>query len=228
MCFYQDRGIDAVTDSTRIGIRKKSLRSVKDIQGLQEVYPVDLDIRREKNIDRPWFPIPHEDFEDSYRIDSIYAILDVLIRKHKPTVIFTLDNLVGGYGHPDHVLISQLILKYCMEHRDDETFSIKKIYQLVFPPSQSQGVMKDMEVYKGAREIYGVEGMPLPNVEFDVSPYSGPKKKAMLTYTTEQNSLTQIWPYYNWYPHWIYFKIIDKEYFRIIDVEALPESELFL
>ncbi len=78
-----------------------------------------------------------------------------------------------------------------------------------------------MEVYNEAKKVYGTDGMPHPDVEVNFYEYAKKKKECMVAYTTEQNSLKQIWPYYNWYPYWVYFRIFDRDFFRVVDVDRL-------
>jgi hypothetical protein len=78
-----------------------------------------------------------------------------------------------------------------------------------------------MPVYNEAKKVYQCEGMPLPDVQVEFGDHSKEKKQVMLAYTTEQNSFKQITPYYNWYPHWIYFKIFDRDFFKVVNVSSL-------
>ena len=71
------------------------------------------------------------------------------------------------------------------------------------------------------KKVYQCEGMPLPDVQVEFGDHSKEKKQVMQAYITEQNSFKQITPYYNWYPHWIYFKIFDRDFYKVVDVSAL-------
>ncbi len=62
--------------------------------------------------------------------------------------------------------------------------------------------------------------MPAPDVQVNIAAFGGLKKKAMQSYSTEQNSIRKFWPYYNWYPGWIYFRIFNRDFFRIIKFDA--------
>ncbi|MGC4020719.1 MAG: PIG-L family deacetylase [Cyclobacteriaceae bacterium] len=221
MCFYQQSGLYAKKDSLKNPIRKKSLATVGEIQGLEGVDPVDFNFRNDTQNESPYMPMAYTDFPKNYKMDSLEKVIGTYIEKHRPTVIFTLDNAIGGYGNPDHVIVSQLILKYCQKHKADSGLSVKKIYQTVFTPSLAERVMHNLPVYDSAKKIYACSGMPLPNVQINFYRFAAQKKEAMTAYTTEQNSIKKFWPYYNWYPSWIYFRIFDKDFFRIIDIDSL-------
>lgn len=209
-CFYTKRG-----GNERDSIRKQSLQQAANIEGLsgidthEFIYRNDLETNKE-----PWLAMPLNLFEKKYSLDTLYKIISAYIEKYNPSVILTLDDSIGGYGHPDHVMISKLVLKYCQNHRDSNNFSVKRIYQPVFAPSLAENILG--KGYQFAKKTYSCNGMPLPTVQVNISKWGEKKKKAMTSFTTEQNSLKKIWPYYNWYPSFIYFKIFNREFFRVI------------
>ncbi|NOT74212.1 MAG: hypothetical protein HOP08_04730 [Cyclobacteriaceae bacterium] len=218
MCFYQNGGLYAKKDSMKNPIRKKDLQRVADIQGLSGVDPVDFTFRNNTRSEESYMPMPYDKFAENFKIDSLTKIIAAYIEKNKPTVIFTLDSEMGGYGHPDHVLVSKIVLEYCQAHKSDSGFSVKKIYQAVFTPTLSERVMRNMPVYAAAKKVYQRDGMPFPDVQFNITANAALKKECMQAYTTEQNSLRQIWPYYHWYPASVYFGIFDRDFFRVIEI----------
>lgn len=221
MCFFQQGGLYARKDSIKNPQRRIALQKVARIQGLAGIDPIDFNFRNDMNTEAAYMPMPYNMFTQNYKTDSLTHIIGRYIREHKPSVLFTLDDKIGGYGNPDHVLMSQLVLNYCRQHKNDSGFTVKKIYQAVFPPSLAEGVLGKMPVYNEAKKIYQCTGMPLPTVEISISSYASQKKTCMQAYTTEQNSIKKIWPYYNWYPSWIYFRIFDRDFFRVLDVSTL-------
>jgi len=220
MCFYQQGGLYAKKDSLKNPVRKKDLQKVAAIQGIKSVSPIDFNFRYHMDTKEAYMPTPYADFTKMFMIDSLSRYIAGYIEEYKPSVIFTLDNMVGGYGHPEHVLISRIVFDYCNAHRNDPGFSVERIYQPVFPKDLAEKVFSTMPVYQQAKKVYGVDGMPPPDVQINISPYASLKKQAMQTYSTEQNSIKKIWPYYNWYPAWIYFNIFDRDFFRVISFEG--------
>ena len=218
MCFYQLEDTRFKKDSIKNPIRKKDLKRAASIQGLSGIDPVDFNFR-DFAMEKTRFPIPKDSFTQKYDIDSLARYIEDYIANYRPSVIFTLDNEIGLYGHPEHLLVSQLIMDYCKKHKIDSGFTVKKIYQPVFPTSIVQSILEG-GVYTDAKRVYGIDGMPLPDVEVDESAYNKQRKAAMQAYTTEQGSIKRIYPFYNWYPSWIYFNLICKEeYYRVIDIK---------
>lgn len=210
LCFYQGY-------KNKDSIRKKDLENAANFLGLKGVEYYDIELRKDRDkIEKPWLPIPYSDFDSAYNKIAAQNHIENFIQKNNPSVIFTLDDIMGGYGHPDHVFISKLIKNYCTKHQNDSEFSVELIYQAVFDPQINERILKDMEAFQLAKKVYTIEHSPKPDVYISINGHEATKKKAMLMYTTEQNSLTKIWPYYNYYPASIYFKIFDKEYYRVL------------
>jgi LmbE family N-acetylglucosaminyl deacetylase len=210
LCFYQ--GFE-----NKDSIRKRDLKTASKLLGMKDVEYYDIELRKNRDtIEKPWLPIPYSDFDRAYNRIPAANHIEKIIKKNKPSVIFTLDDIIGGYGHPDHVFISKLIIEYCIQHQADSAFSVERIYQAVFDPKMNERILKDMEAFQLAKKVYNVTHSPKPDVYLSLHSYETVKKKALLTYTTEQNSLTKIWPYYNYYPANIYFKIFNKEYYRVL------------
>ncbi len=218
MCFYQQGGLYAVKDSLKNPIRKQCLQKVASIQGLAGVNPVDFNFRNDMQTEKSYMPMSYDKFDENYKIDSLEKYIESFISEFRPSVIFTLDDSMGGYGHPDHILVSRIVRQYCMHHRSDSGFSVRKIYQAVFPPSTSEKILSRMPVYREARKVYGIDGMPQPDVQVRIFQYAKYRKACMQAYITEQNSFKKLWPYYRWYPWWIYFRIFDRDFFHLVEI----------
>lgn len=210
LCFYQ--GFE-----NKDSIRKRDLMSAANLLGMKAVEYHDIELRKYRDkIQKPWLPIAYNKFDSAYNRTVALDYIQNFIEKSNPSVIFTLDDVMGGYGHPDHVFISQLVREYCAQQQRDSAFSVEQIYQAVFDPEMNERILKDMEAFQLAKKVYAVERSPKPDIFVSIRGHETIKKKALLTYSTEQKSLTAIWPYYNYYPASIYFRIFDKEYYRVL------------
>lgn len=175
------------------------------------------------SIQYTWMPIPKEAFPKVYQKKWIKEELIKEIIEFKPTVIFSLDDLLGGYGHPDHTFISGLVVEICKENKR----TVKRIYQSVFPDSYEKALFPDLKNKAGkypspyftAKEMYGIDGMPEPDVQIDIYENSWEKKMFLSTYLeNERKNIRKFLPAYEHYPHWLYFWLFDKEYFRILEL----------
>ena len=199
-------------------LRKKEVEQVAGIQQLSSTDLVDFSIQKTDTVKEPWMPIPYASMADYMQVDSIKNIIAEALKKYKPSVVFTLDNVIGGYGHPEHVCVSQSVVDVCNEMKTDTSFTVNKIYQAVFTKTLNENILKDNPAFIAAKNVYQVDGSPIPDVEVNIYNSSKEKKEVMLAYHSQKRNLKKIWPYYNVYPHWLYFKIFDKEYFKIVAI----------
>jgi LmbE family N-acetylglucosaminyl deacetylase len=199
-------------------IRKKEVEHVARIQELASINLIDFSLQKSDTVKEPWRPIPYSRFREYMHVDSLKTIIATCIEKYKPSVLFTLDDVIGGYGHPEHVCISQIVLDICEENKVNKVFSVEKIYQAVFPKTLNENILKNNPAFIAAKAVYKAEGSPIPTVEINIYNSSKKKKQVMLAYESQKRNLIKIWPNYDLYPHWLYFKIFDKEYFRDITI----------
>ena len=217
MCFYTD-----YWRSEENPIRKLEMGEVAKIQGFKNLELIDFTLRnRLDTVKQPWMPIHYEKFMDNFKTDSLNMYILDAIQRYHPSVIFTLDNVIGAYGHPEHVLVSQSILEVCSLFKDSLDFTVKKIYQSVLPASQAKKIMGNMDVYSEGKRIYGCNGIPSADVQINISSYETTKKRVFLAHASQHRNLKKFIPYYHYYPGWLYFGIFNKEYFRIINVDEI-------
>jgi len=217
-----------------------STSKVSEIIGLKEFTLIEQSLRKDTIIDD--LNIPYEEFKNVFEIDTITCVISDLIATHKPSIIFTLDDIIGFYGHSDHVFVSRTITNVCQQNKSNQSFPVQLIYQTVYTPSQVEGVMVNYQklhhfknlwgirelirnkgfnesVYTKAKEIYDCDGMPSPNVQFKLDSLSMYKRRFLVSWApSEKKNLKRFIPFCYWYPNWIYYKMFNFEYFRIINL----------
>lgn len=216
LCFYNTLGEQKEKD--RIPQRQEDTRRVKEIEGLSEFTYINLPFRQADTSRPPYMPLSESDFLKQYNKDTLLYYIRRFIDDNQPTIIFSLDNQIGGYGHPDHIMVSRLVLEECVRRSKDSLSSVQYVYQSVFTPSMAQRILGDLPVYKAALAGYGW-GMPLPDVQINIENVATKKKAIMEAYTTEQNSVRAIWPFYNYYPPKVYFNLFNREFFKTIKLK---------
>jgi N-acetylglucosamine malate deacetylase 2 len=188
--------------------------NLKDIQ-----YRNDLDTTKEA-----FNPISKDKFSAVFNKSIIESEYVQYINSFNPTVIFTLDNEIGGYGHPEHVFISQMVL----DLSNANIITPKYIYQSVYTNHMEESIMKRHEEimiswgftgdgWKNAKKTYGVSGMPEPSVQIIISSEAQLKMNYLRSYNKREREILNFFiPEFEKYPAEEYFTIFDREFFRII------------
>lgn len=167
---------------------------------------------------------------DLFNIIFDYSIVEdelvKLVNEFKPTIIFTLDNEIGVYGHPEHVFISQMVLDLARV----DSINPKYIYQSVYTDHMENSINKRLSMllkkwgYKGdgweyAKEIYNVDGMPNPTVQINIVSEAKQKMDYLESYNKRERKTIGFYvPAFEEYKAEEYFKIFDREFFRIIKI----------
>jgi LmbE family N-acetylglucosaminyl deacetylase len=213
--FYQDehngyRGED-------IPLRKKELETFARQIGITNVYQTTFQMRKGTfdTIPEPYMPVAHDNMHHTFEVDSLKAYLETYIQKSSPSIIISLDDKMGGYGHPEHVLVSKTITEICFEKRGSSNFPVKYYCQSVFSDSQEKALVQ-FPVYRKAKEVYGVDGMPPPNARLSLNNHTKMKRFGLSVWKSQQRNIRKFFPYFQFYPHWIYFKVINQEYYHVL------------
>lgn len=172
-----------------------------------------------------YVPIPYEEIEKQFLHKKVSSALKNKIESFKPSVVFTLDNEKGGYGHPDHIFISQLILDLFQQNE----INIKRIYQSVYTDHMEREIVDiwlkaKMEKWGYphasdiANDMYGILGMPEPSVQINITEFAKTKMNYLTTYPENvKRNLRKFIPHYEEFDAETYFGVFDREFFRIIE-----------
>ncbi len=173
-----------------------------------------------------YVPIQKAEMEKQFLREKIVNALLQKINSFQPSVIFTLDNEMGGYGHPEHVYISQLVVDLFRS----KTIAVQRIYQSVFTNHMEKEIV-DTWLYNKmknsgypdatamAKTMYQLkDGMPEPNVQVNIAAHAEAKMEYLLAYPESvRKNLRKFIPYYEKFDAQTYFSVFDREFFRVID-----------
>ncbi len=174
-----------------------------------------------------YLPIPRQEIKKQFLREKVAMALIEKINNFGPSVLFTLDNEKGGYGHPEHIFISQLVLDLFNEGK----LVSERIYQSVYTKHMEDKIVDTwlkakMEKWGYphastiANELYGIDGMPEPNVQIDIRQYGDIKMKYLRGYNENvKKNLRKFIPYYEEFDSQIYFSVFDREFFRVIETD---------
>jgi LmbE family N-acetylglucosaminyl deacetylase len=182
-------------------------------------YRIGLDTMK-----NPYLPIPYEKIKEQFLTEKVASAITKKVNDFKPSVIFTLDNVKGGYGHPEHIFISQLVKDLFTENK----IECQKIYQSVYTDHMEKEIvdkwlgerMKKWGYPNAsdiANKLYGITGMPEPTTQIEISEVAETKMNYLMTYDEDvRKNLKKFIPYYEEFDAKTYFGIFNKEFFRVI------------
>ncbi len=172
----------------------------------------------------PYLPIPLDEIRKQFMREKVEQALISKINAYNPSVIFTLDDVKGGYGHPEHIFISSLVKDLFLSGK----INAERIYQSVYTNHMEEEIVDKWLKVKMekwgyphastiANEMYGISGMPDPDVQVNIRDHAKTKMEYLMAYPEEvRSNLRKFIPYYEEFDAETYFGIFDREFFRVI------------
>ncbi|MCB2207681.1 MAG: PIG-L family deacetylase [Bacteroidetes bacterium] len=178
----------------------------------------------EDTVKYPYMPIPYDEIKNQYLNEKVADALITQINEFNPSVLFTLDNIKGGYGHPDHIFLSQLVLDLFNEGK----INAQWIYQSVLTKHVETEIDKYMipkmekwgypQASPAANELYGIEGMPEADVQINIEDQAETKMAYLRAYPESvRRNLRKFLIYYEDFDAETFFSVWDREFFRVIE-----------
>jgi LmbE family N-acetylglucosaminyl deacetylase len=204
------------------------IQACRDITDTVTFFELDYaqwryDARKIKQDDL-YLPIAKEKMNNVFNAPLIESKLINLVQEYKPSVLFTLDNDIGAYGHSEHVFISQLVLDLSKAHKLKANY----IFQSVYTPHMLSSIMErhskrmmswglDGGVWEKSKAVYKIINLPEPTVQINIRSEAKNKMNYLLSYNErERKTIGFFVPAFEEYSAEEYFNIFDREFFRVI------------
>ncbi|GAM12494.1 PIG-L deacetylase family protein [Mesobacillus selenatarsenatis] len=158
------------------------------------------------------------DYPDSGLADAGHEAIKQTIRElihlYKPTTVLTYDDIVGLYGHPDHVVMSKLTKEVVTAEMEKEDSPVKRLYFATLPKPMIDLALKLSPTFK---ERYPRDkGLPEPTIAFPMASEASARKQVLLAHETQWKTAASVQPYHDKVPSWIYYRIFDREYYHLV------------
>lgn len=179
------------------------------------------------SVSKTYLAFPRSQFERVFNHQKIEEHYLKAIKAVQPSVIFSLDNEIGGYGHPEHVFISQMVLDFAKSGKINVDF----VYQSVYTDHMENTIMKRHadrikswgfpgDEWDNAKAIYGVSGMPEPSVQINIQSEAKSKMAYLKSYNKRERKVIDFYvPFFEDYNAKDYFSVFDREFFRVIQIK---------
>jgi hypothetical protein len=170
-------------------------------------------------------PIPTSRFSEIFNTELVQEELINKVNAFSPTIIFSLDNEIGGYGHPEHVFISQMILDLIKA----DSISANYVFQNVWTKHMEITIMQRLsekmkswgvegDGWEKAKKTYNVKGTPEPTAQIHISTEAKEKMDYLMSYNERERTTMGFYiPAFQEYTAEEYFSIFDREFYRVIE-----------
>jgi hypothetical protein len=215
--------VDSERDKAQIVACRNILDTVIFFDLNYSQWRLDLNERKQEEI---YLPIEKEKFAETFNQKIVENELIKRVNNFNPSVVFTLDNEVGAYGHPEHVFISQIVLDLAQSKQ----IPVNYIYQSVYTPHMTESIMMRHSKrmiewgFKGnsweiAKKTYKIEGMPKPTTQIYITSEANEKMEYLNSYNErERKTIGFFIPAFEEYSAVEYFKVFDREFFNMIKI----------
>jgi LmbE family N-acetylglucosaminyl deacetylase len=214
---------DSERDKAQIGACKTILDSVLFFDLTYPQWRLDLS---ERKVEELYLPLEKEKFAVTFNHKIVEEEIVKRVNDFNPSVVFTLDNEIGAYGHPEHVFISQLVLDLAQSKQ----IPIPYIYQSVYTPHMTESIMMRHSKrminwgFKGdgweiAKKTYKVNGMPKPTTQIFIKSEASEKMEYLKSYNERERKTIDFYiPAFEQYSAVEYFSVFDREFFNMIKI----------
>ena len=222
---WEIRTLSLNQSKSRNDAHRKACKYLADEVSFMKLSSLDLYYKNDTDAVK-YEAFPKSRFSTVFKIDTLKNEMLEHLREFQPTIVFTLDHEFGGYGHPEHVLVSEVALELAKDSLD----SPLAVYQSVFTDHMETTIMarlkKQMQkwgfdglAWERAKKAYQTDGMPEPTVQINIEDEADAKMHFLRSYNKhERKNLNFFIPAFEDYPAEEYFKIFDREFYRVIEM----------
>ncbi|HVT85975.1 MAG TPA: PIG-L family deacetylase [Chitinophagaceae bacterium] len=148
-------------------------------------------------------------------MDSIRHIVEAAIRQYQPSLLFTYDEVLGGYGHPEHRLTAVAVREVFEQNRQDSSFTPAAIFQSTLPQKMELTMLQNLDSYKKAVNEMGKD-LPDPVIAFDITKTWPVKRRAAASYPSQTKTLKKFYLLPDEADTVKHYATFDREYYAVV------------
>ncbi len=139
--------------------------------------------------------------------DDIQAAIRGAIENFSPTIVVSLDDKVGLYGHIDHAMAGKHTRAVVAELGSDLPY-----YQITLSQPTIDMALQMSEIFRERYPRTPGDGLPPATHAVEISKHGATKWAAVLAHETQWEVLDDVQPYGSRVPALIYYRVFNKEY----------------
>ncbi|CAN7538435.1 PIG-L family deacetylase [Phenylobacterium sp. LjRoot164] len=139
------------------------------------------------------------------------AAIAGLIERFAPSLVISFDEKVGFYGHPDHIQTG----RWVREVIEAGAPSVRRLYQATLPRPMVALALKLVSAFRDNYPKAPEDGLPAPTVAVNIVAYGRRKRRLLDIHASQAKVIADVQPYADRVPHWLYYRLFDREYFAL-------------
>jgi LmbE family N-acetylglucosaminyl deacetylase len=143
------------------------------------------------------------------------ADLAALIAVRRPSTVFSFDDRVGYYGHPDHAQAGRWTAELVRAGLADPAYPVKRLYQATLPAPVIALARKYISAFRTHYPTDPARGLPAPTIAVPISSQADAKRAVLDAHKTQVKVIDDVQPYGRRLPAFLYYRLFDREYFTL-------------
>lgn len=143
------------------------------------------------------------------------AAIRRIIDEERPDVIVSFDERVGFYGHPDHAQVGRWVRAVVDKGLTEQAFPVRRLYQATLPQSMIDIALKLVDAFRTRYPREPDQGLPAPDLAIEIPSQAAAKRAVLDAHVTQVRIISDVQPYYDRAPAWLYYRLFDREYYAV-------------
>jgi len=139
-----------------------------------------------------------------------------LIAARRPSTVFSFDDRVGFYGHPDHAEVGRWTSEVVRAGMaGDPAYPVHRLYQATLPASVIALAQKYIAAFREHYPANPALGLPAPTVAVPIAAEGSAKRAVLEAHKSQVKVIDDVQPYGRKLPAFVYYRLFDREYFAL-------------
>src|SRR6476661_370424 len=147
-------------------------------------------------------------------LPAIEAAISREIDSFRPSSIYLYDTLIGGYGHPEHLLTSKATFRALRKLPAPAAGGVRRVYRSTLPERLDTTLLGELPTYWMYRDKNHGQGKPAPTLAYDITRFWPAKAAAARCHASQEHVMRKFYlkPEGN---DSLHFHTFDREYYVV-------------
>lgn len=126
--------------------------------------------------------------------DTLKSVIYNHIQKINPHIIITYDDIIGGYGHPEHKITAELVHELFSENLQTFPFDVMQLFQFTLTPDLERFNLSEVATYqKALSSAKSATLLPIATTFVNIEPSWPTKAAAARCYVSQRQTLEKFY-----------------------------------